>query len=338
LKKQYLIILVTDNRKEDMAVAIPKAMLVKIYRDMVRSRLLDEKMVEFAQAGEMLGVHSGLGEEGLCGVYSQLRPDDYCGYTHRGCYVWVSKGMTMREIVAEKLKKFTGCAKGKGDTHIVSMKLGILGRSGMQGGHFPLFAGAAKSIKLRGGDQIAVCSFGEGCATSGLLHEALNQVAVHKLPVVYVCDTNQFMESLRTESVWAQTDISKMAIPYNIPAAIVDGNDAIAVAEAAQQAIAHARGGQGPYFLELKTFRIRGHNEWEPEGLGYRTREEVESWKQKDPIPRMANILMDWGVFTKEEVNRIQAEAEAEVEDAVQFAEASPEPPDEELYTDVYVG
>lgn len=317
-------------------MAIPKAMLAKIYRDMVRSRLLDEKMVEYAQAGKMVAVHSGIGQEALCGVYSQLRPDDYCGYTHRGCYVWVCKGITMREIVAEKLKKYTGCAKGKGDTHIVSMKLGVLGRSGMQGGHFPLFAGAAKSIKLRGGDQIAVCSFGEGCATSGLLHEALNQVALHKLPVVYVCETNHFMESLRTEWVWAQTDLSKMAIPYNIPATIVDGNDAIAVAEAAQQAIAHTRGGQGPYFLELKTFRIRGHHENEPEGLGYRTRDEVESWKQKDPIPRMRNTLIDWGVLTAKDADRIQAEAKAEVEDAVQFAEASPEPPDEELYTGVY--
>jgi acetoin:2,6-dichlorophenolindophenol oxidoreductase subunit alpha len=319
-----------------MAMAIPKAMLVKIYRDMVRSRVLDEKMVEFEHAGKMVAVHSGIGEEGLCGVYSQLRPDDYCGYTHRGCYVWVAKGMNMREIMAEKFKKFTGCAKGKGDTHIVCMELGILGRSGMQGGHFPLFAGAAKSIKLRGGDQIAACSFGEGCATSGLLHEALNQVAVHKLPVLYVCDTNHFMESLRTEWVWAQTDISKMAIPYNIPSAIVDGNDAIAVAEAAQQAIAHTRSGQGPYFLELKTFRIRGHHEREPEGLGYRTRAEVESWKKKDPIPRMADTLLDWGVLTATDVKRIRAEAEAEVEDAVRFAEASPEPPDEELYTDIY--
>jgi pyruvate dehydrogenase E1 component alpha subunit len=245
--------------------------------------------------------------------------------------------MTMREIMAEKFRKFTGCAKGKGDTHIVSMKLGILGRSGMQGGHFPLFAGAAKSIKLRGGNQIAVCSFGEGCATSGLLHEALNQVAVHKLPVLYVCDTNHFMESLRTEWVWAQTDISRMAIPYNIPSAIVDGNNAIAVAEAAQQAIAHTRGGQGPYFLELKTFRIRGHNEKEAEGLLYRTPEEVESWRQKDPIPIMRNALLNSGILTTKEVNRIQAEAEAEVEDSVKFAEASPEPPDEELYTDVYV-
>ena len=151
--------------------------------------------------------------------------------------------------------------QGKGGRNIVSMKLGILGRSGMQGGHFALFAGAAKSVQMRGGGQAAICSFGEGAATSGLLHESLNQAAIWKLPLIYQCEVNHFQGALRTEFVWAQPDLSKMAIPYNIPSAIVDGNDAIAVAEAAQLALNHARSGQGPYFLELKTYRMRGQTE-----------------------------------------------------------------------------
>ncbi|MFQ5860983.1 MAG: thiamine pyrophosphate-dependent dehydrogenase E1 component subunit alpha, partial [Dehalococcoidia bacterium] len=228
-------------------MTVPRETLVKIYRDMVRTRALDEKLIELYHGKKLIvSWHSGMGQEGLCAVYSQLHSDDYCGYTHRGCYVWVCKGMSMREILAEFAGKITGCAKGKGGTHIVSMKLGIFGRSGMQGGHFPLLTGAAKAIKLRGSDQIAVCSFGEGAATSGLMHEALNQAAIWRLPVLYLCEANNFSESSRLEEVWAQPDIAKMAFPYNMASATVDGNDAIAVAEAAQEAIAHARSGKGP--------------------------------------------------------------------------------------------
>lgn len=316
-------------------MAVPNQTLVQIYTNMVRSRLLDQKFVEMSNAKKLIFPwHSGEGEEGLCAVYTLLEPGDVCGYTHRGCYVWVCRGIPMREQLAEFCGKITGAAKGKGATHITSLPHGVFGRSGMQGGHFALYAGAAIACQVLGKDRIAVCSFGEGAATSGLLHESMVYAAKNKLALLYVCENNGFDTYLRTEEVWPQTDIAKMGIPYEIPYTIVDGNDAIAVAEAAQAAIAHIRGGNGPFILELKTYRIRPH--YEVPEPPYRSQDEIAYWRQRDPLPRMETALLEREVLTRADVERIYAEARAEVDDAERFALESPEPPPEEAYTDVY--
>lgn len=316
---------------------VSQELLAKVYRDMVRSRLLDEKFVELLYAGKLAtGWHSGRGEEALCAVYSQLRQDDYCGYTHRGCYAWVAKGIPMRQVVAEFCGKYTGTSKGKGGTHISDMEHGVFGRSGMQGGHFALMTGAAMAIQFRGSDQVAVCSFGEGCATSGLLHESMNFAALSKLPVIYLCETNNFMESERLEQIWSQPDVAKMGLAYNMPFTIVRDNDSIALAEAGAEAISRARSGEGPTIVELKTYRIRGHAEREPEGLGYRTPEEIAAWVRKDPIEQLGAYLLDKNALSQEALADIKREAQAEVEDAVRFAEESPAPPIEEAFKDIY--
>lgn len=322
---------------DTMKTPVDGVLLTRIYRDMVRSRLLDECLVERTHAKQLaITWHSGRGEEALCAVYAQLREDDYAGYTHRGCYAWLAKGMPMRDIVAEACGKYTGCAKGKGGTHMVDMLRGIFGRSGMQGGHFPLLTGAAIAIQLRGSDQVAVCAFGEGCATSGMMHEAINHAAVWKLPVVYLAENNTCSETERTEQIWAQPDIARMGLAYNIPFWIAGDNDAVALAEAASEAIARARAGLGPSIVELKTFRIRGHSEHEPEALGYRTREEIAAWAEKDPIQLLQARLLAQGALTSDDVAQISQEAQAELEDAVRFAEESPLPPPEEAFTDIY--
>ena len=311
--------------------------LTRIYRDMVRSRALDTKLRELSGLKKLvLQWHSGEGQEGLCATYSQLRADDACGYTHRGCYVWVCKGIDMGQAIAELSGKATGTSKGKGGTHIAGWKQGVYGRSGMQGGHFALYTGSAEAAKVMGSDRVAVCSFGDACATSGNLHEAAAHAAVRKLAVIFQCENNGFGMSVRADACWAQPDIAKLAIGYGMPYSVVDGNDAIAVAEAAQEAIARGRSGGGPTFIELKTYRVRGHMENDRELSGYRTRAEVESWLPKDPINRLQKVLLETKVLTSEAVKQIGAEASLEVERAAEFAEQSPRPDPKDAWSDVY--
>jgi pyruvate dehydrogenase E1 component alpha subunit len=316
-------------------MAVANESLVRIYTNMVRSRLLDQKFVELSLAKTLITPwHSGEGEEGVCAVYSLLEHGDICGYTHRGCYAWVCRGIPMGEQIAEFLGKATGSAKGKGATHITSLPHGVLGRSGMQGGHFSLYAGSAIAAQVLGKNTVSVCSFGEGAATSGILHESMVYASRNKLPVLYLCENNGFDTFMRTDEVWPQTDIAKMGIPYDIPFTILDGNDALAVADAADEALARVRGGEGPHILELKTYRIRAHYEI-PEPP-YRTQEEIESWRQRDPIPRMENALLEREIISRADVERIYAAARSEVADAERFALKSPDPEPQEAYTDVY--
>ena len=316
---------------------VSSEMLIRIYRDMVRSRTLDTKLRELSSLRKLiLNWHSGEGQEAICATYSQLRGDDVCGYTHRGCYVWVCKGIDMGQAIAELSGKATGTSKGKGGSHVAGWKQGVYGRSGMQGGHFALYTGAAEAAKMMGSDRVAVCSFGDACATSGNLHEAAAHAAVRKLAVIFHCENNGFGMSVRADACWAQPDIAKLAIGYGMPYSIVDGNDAIAVAEEAQEAIARGRSGGGPTFIELKTYRVRGHMENDRELSGYRTRAEVESWLPKDPINRFRNALLEMNVLTPDAVERIGAEAEQDVQRAADFAEQSPFPDPKDAWSDVY--
>jgi TPP-dependent pyruvate/acetoin dehydrogenase alpha subunit len=318
--------------------ALSSEMLTRIYRDMVRSRALDSKLRELSGRKKLvLNWHSGEGQEGLCATYSQLRADDVCGYTHRGCYVWVCRGMDLGPVVAELAGKATGTSKGKGGSHVAGWKYGVYGRSGMQGGHFPVITGSAEAAKMLGSDRVAVCSFGDGAATSGNLHEAAAHAAVRKLAVIFHCENNGFNMSVRAEASWAQPDIAKLAIGYGMPYAIVDSNDAMGLAKAAQEAIARGRSGGGPTFLELKTYRMHGHQENDRELSGYRTRAEVDAWRAKDPINRMRNTLLEMKGLTPGDVQRIGAEAAQEIQRAADFAEQSPLPDPKDAWSDVYV-
>lgn len=320
-------------------MAIPKETLLKIYRDMVRCRTFDAKALELLNDGVLIGGwHGATGEEGLCGVYSQLRQSDYCGYTHRIYYPWLTKGISTGRLFAEQLGRATGTAKGKGVSHISEPALGIFGRSGMQGGHFPLLVGATIASRLRGGDEVAVITAGEGACTSGMLHEAANHAAVWKLPVIFLCHNNQYMQTLPLNKMWAQPDVSRIAQAYAMPAWIVDGGDPIAVAEAAQVAIEQARAGEGPGFLEVKTLRWGVHTSMEPDGLAYRDFEEIKYSKaNRDPIANLADTLIDWGILTAPSCEQILVEAIAEMDEAARFAMDSPVPDVADAFSDLYV-
>ena len=317
-------------------MALSKDLLLRIYRDMIRTRTFDYQMIKNARSGTMSpGWHSGLGEEVIVGPVALLRRDDYVTYTHRGAYVWLTRGMDMKEIIAEFYGRATGCAYGKGGTHIAKPSLGIFGRSGMQGGHFPLAAGMGIAAQIRGKGQVVLMFFGDGCATRAPLHEAMNYASTWKLPVLWFCENNGQSMSVKQDKTWAIKDIAKIAGSYAMPGkTIEDGNDVIAVTEAAQEFLDRARGGEGPALLEIKTYRWRGHHEGDP--MLYRTKQEVEEWMKKDPLKRFERVLLAQSLLTQEDIQRIQAEADAEVAEAQKFAEESPEPLPEDAFKAIY--
>lgn len=316
-------------------MALSNELLLRIYRDMIRQRDLDYQLVKSAKSGKMSpGWHSGLGQDAIVAPVALLRPDDYVTYTHRGCYVWIARGMSMKEILAEFHGKATGCAGGYGGTHIAKPSLGILGRSGMQGGHFPLAVGMGISAQMKGKGQVVMMFFGDGCGTRGHLHEAFNFASIWKLPIIWMCENNGLSMSVKLEKTWAIRQIAKIADNYAVPGKTVDGNDVIAVAEATSEFIERARKGEGPALLEMMTYRWRGHVEGDP--MTYRTREEVREWQKKDPVPRFEKELLDRGLLTNEDIVRIHEEADDEVAEAQKFADESPEPNPEEIFSKLY--
>jgi len=316
-------------------MVISNEVLLRIYRDMIRQRALDYQLIKGTRSGKMLpGWHSGLGEDAIVAPVALLRKDDYVTYTHRGAYVWIARGMSMKEILAEFYGKATGCSGGYGGTHIAKPSLGIFGRSGMQGGHFPLAVGMGMTAQMNGKGQVVMMFFGDGCGARGHLHEAFNFASVWKLPIIWMCENNGLSMSVRLEETWAIEHIARIAENYVMPGKTVDGNDVIALAEAASEFIERARRGEGPALLEMMTYRWRGHMEGEP--MTYRSKEEVKEWQEKDPIPRFEITLMDKGLLTHEDILRVKTEADEEVADAQRFADESPDPNPEEIYTKVY--
>ncbi len=321
---------------KELSSVLSREQLVRIYRDMVRTRLLDEQMIKNANSGNIPpGWHSGLGEEQIVAPVSLLRKDDYVTYTHRGAYVWIAKGISMKDIIAEFYAKSTGSAFGKGGTHIVKPTVGVFGRYGEQGGHFPLAAGMAIAAQMRGEGQIAMMFFGDGCGCRGPLHEAMNYASVWKLPIVWMCENNGQSMSVKSDRTWAIKDISQIAASYAMPGkTIYDGGDVLAYAEACREAIDRARNGGGPSLIEVKTFRWRGHNEGDAQR--YRTRQEIAEGMKNDPVKRYEAVLMDAGYINSTDIEQVVSAAQEEVAEAQKFAEESPDPKPEDAFTTVY--
>ena len=280
---------------------------LRIYRDIVRQRALDNQLIKDAKSGKMPpGWHSGLGQDAIVAPVALLQKDDYVTYTHRGAYVCIA-----------------------------NPSLGIFGRSGMQGGHFPLAVGMGITAQRKGKGQVVMMFFGDGCGTRGHLHEAFNFASVWKLPIIWMCENNGLSMSVDINKTWAVKPIAKIADNYAMPGKTVDGNDVIAVAEAADEFIERARRGEGPALLEMLTYRWRGHVEGDPM-WGYRTREEVKEWQEKDPVPWFEKALLDKGLLRSEDMLMIKGEADEEVAEAQKFADESPDPDPEEIFTKLY--
>lgn len=316
---------------------VSKEAMKDMYLRMVRIREFESKAQSLFADGKIPGfVHLYLGEEAVAtGVCECLRDDDYITSTHRGHGHIVAKGGDLKFMMAELYGKATGYCKGKGGSmHIADFNIGILGANGIVGGGGPLSVGAALSCQYKGSKDVAVCFFGDGASNQGTTQESLNLASAWKLPLIFVNENNGYAISLAQRKAMAITDIADRAAAYDMPGVVVDGNDVLAVYEAALQAVDRARNGLGPSLIECKTYRWRGH--FEGDACVYRSEEELAEWKAKDPIPRFARQLVEAEVATQAELDAITSEVAEAVAAAVRFAEASPVPSEENLLEDVY--
>lgn len=313
--------------------------LLAMYKKMVTVRQFETMAGEYFAAGEIPGfIHLSIGQEGSSvGVCSTLREDDYVATTHRGHGHMIAKGADLNKMVAELFGKVDGYCKGKGGSmHIADFSLGILGANGVVAGGLPIITGAGLSIKLRKSDQVAVVFFGDGASNRGPVHEAMNMCAIWDLPVIFVVENNQWASTTPQSYSCSVEDLCVRAAGYGIPGVAIDGNDVLAVKEAATEAVARARAGEGPTFLENKTYRIRGHFEGDPQR--YRDQSEVEAWQdEKDPINRFSKILTKKRILNKKKSSAIWDEVAAELDAALKFAQESPFPKPEDALTDLFV-
>jgi pyruvate dehydrogenase E1 component alpha subunit len=316
---------------------ISKEKMIDMYTIMVRIRMFEDRVSELFAAGKIPGfVHLYIGEEGVAtGVCASLRDSDYITSTHRGHGHLIAKGGDLKRMMAELLGKKSGYCKGKGGSmHIADVGLGILGANGIVGAGPPLAAGAALACQYQERDDVAVCFFGDGASNQGTTHEAMNLASCWKLPVVFINENNLYGISCCTSNSMCVPNIADRASAYDMPGIVVDGNEVMAVHEAAVEAIKRAREGRGPSLIECKTYRHKGH--FEGDACVYRRAEELEEWKEKDPIPQFERKLVDMGVLTPEEVQEIKGSIKNEIAEAERFAEESPYPDASEIMEDVY--
>jgi|LSQX01.1.fsa_nt_gb pyruvate dehydrogenase E1 component alpha subunit len=316
-----------------------KETLKYFYETMVKIRNFELTVEKFFFEGEIPGfVHLYIGEEATAtGVMANLRKTDYIQSTHRGHGHTIAKGADLKHMMAEIFGKITGCCKGKGGSmHIADFSVGMLGANGIVGGGFTLATGAALAQKMQKTDGVAVAFFGDGASNRGTFHEAANMAAAWKLPVIFLCENNQWASTTPYRTTTAVDDISDRAQGYGMPGVIVDGNDVFAVYEAAKDLIERARRGEGPAILECKTYRIKGHFVGDPEM--YRTKEEVQKvLDETDPIPRFEAKVLKAKVMTKKELEAIRTRVEKELAEALEFARTSPEPEVSALFEGLYV-
>ncbi len=313
--------------------------LADMYYRLWLIRYFDESAKRLYQQDRIRGTtHSYVGQEAVAvGACAALRPDDYITSTHRGHGHCLAKGGDPRRMMAELLGKATGYCKGKGGSmHIADLDLGILGANGIVGGGIGIATGAAYSADLRGSGQVSVCFFGDGASNQGILMEAANMAALWKLPVIYLCEQNQYAQFSPCRPFIAVERIELKAQAFGLPGLTVDGNDLLAVYEAVSQAADRARHGEGPTLLVAQTYRIEGHTVGDP--LTYRPKEETEAWKspERDPISRFGRYLVTEAGFAADELEALRQKAEGEIEAAVEFAIASPDPEIAALWEDVY--
>lgn len=317
-----------------------KKMLVSLYRTMQTIRTFEGRIADLYARGEVPGLaHLYIGEEAVAaGVCAALETEDYITSTHRGHGHVIAKGADLPAMMAELFGRKTGCCKGKGGSmHIADMDVGILGANGIAGGGLPIAVGAAWSAKWRGTDQVTACFFGDDSSNNGTFHESLNLASLHKLPVIFVCENNGYGISVCQAKSMPITDVASRAVAYDMPGVIVDGNDVLAVYDAAAKAVKRARAGEGPTLIECKTYRWRGHHEGDPnQGARYRTKDEINVWKEKCPIVRFRETLLKNKTATQKQLDGIDRESVDAIDAAVAFAQESDFPAVEEMYEDIH--
>ncbi len=313
-------------------IRLDRQRLLELLRGMIRIRRFEAKCVELYQAQTIRGfLHLYDGEEAVSvGVMAVLRPEDWVVATYREHGQALARGIPMRSLMAEMLGKLEGCCRGRGGSmHIFDARTRFLGGNAIVGGGLPLAIGTALADRMRGRRALTCCFFGEGAVDEGEFHESLNLAELWKLPVLFVCENNLYSMGTPLEIAEAETDIAKKARCYRMPSEAVDGMDVVAVEAAAARAVERIRSGEGPAFLECRTYRFRAHSMFDAQL--YRKREEIEAWRARDPIERLARWMGENGLLHSGERAAIEAEIDREIEDAVRFAESGSLEPVEEL-------
>jgi pyruvate dehydrogenase E1 component alpha subunit len=317
-----------DPIAQDLLAEIGPEVACEMLKTMYTIRAFEEKAEHLYSMGKLHGtMHLSIGQEGTAvgASFAVRRGQDYLLNHHRGhghCLAW---GSDVNLMMAEFMGKETGYCRGRGGSmHIADVERNNLGANGIVAGGVPISCGVGTSIKLRGTDQVCLVIFGDGASNEGAFHESLNLSSIWDLPVIYLCENNQFGMSMSIERSMKIEFISQRAASYDIPGVTVDGNDVLAVYKAVSEAADYARAGNGPTLIESLTYRYRGHSKSDRQA--YRSRDEVKEWQTRDPIPRFAVRMAEAGIISTEEGEAIKAAAYQAVEDAVEFSENSPEP------------
>jgi len=325
------------NRQKSRLTGLDKEKLIELYRQMLLIRRFEEKSAEVYVAGKIGGFcHLYIGQEAVgVGTISAIRQDDYVLASYREHGLALAKGMSARSIMAELFGKATGCSKGKGGSmHMFDKSLGFLGGHAIVGGQIPLATGTAFATKYQGTDQVTLCYFGEAAVNQGAFHESLNMAQLWKLPCIYICENNQYGMGTSLARAMSLQNIAQKACAYDLASEFVDGMDVLAVREATLRAVERARRDYLPTLLEIRTYRFMGHSMSDPGN--YRTRAEIEKYQERDPIKLFAASLLEEKIVEQKGLDEIDRQVREVVEDALRFADESPLPDPEELYTDVY--
>ena len=323
------------SRTKDLTLG--KDDLLHLYRQMVAIRKFEERAAEQYAHGKIGGfLHLYIGEEAIAvGAIDAMEERDHVVTHYRDHGYAIALGTDPRLLMAELFGRSTGVAGGRGGSmHFADAERNFWGGYAIVAGHLPIAAGLALASQYLEQDYVVLCFFGDGATNNGAFHEALNFASLWKLPVLFICENNQYGMGTAVEYASAVREMAKKATAYDIPSERIDGQDVLEVREAVKKALDHCRAGNGPYFIEAMTYRFRGHSMADPEA--YRTKEEVEKWRQEDPILRFRGKLLAEGVATEDELNAIDSEVDAQMEEAVRFADESPVPDPSTLTDYVY--
>ncbi|KSU60319.1 pyruvate dehydrogenase [[Bacillus] enclensis] len=321
----------------DVPKQITEEKLVGLYQQMWLIRYFEEKVDEFFAKGMIHGTtHLAVGQEAsAAGSIAVLEDKDKITSTHRGHGHCIAKGAEVNGMMAELFGRTTGYCKGKGGSmHIADLDKGNLGANGIVGGGFAIAAGAALTSHMKKLGYVVLCFFGDGASNEGSFHEAVNLASIWKLPVVFICENNQYGMSGPVKDMVNIEHIADRAKSYGIPGKVVDGNDIFDVMNHVNEAVQYARNGKGPSIIEAKTYRWKGHSK--SDAKKYRTREEEQEWRQKDPIARFRSVLIEEGILTEEKADQLKQEAKQAIEESVEFAKNSPMPSLDTLLEDIY--
>jgi pyruvate dehydrogenase E1 component alpha subunit len=326
-----------NRQRDERTHAQERTLLTELYRQMLTIRRVEEAAAKAYAQGKIGGfLHLGIGQEGVCvGAIAALRPTDYVVATYREHGHYMAKGGTAKETLAELFGKATGASRGMGGSmHLFNAQKRMLGGYGIVGGHVPLAAGVAFASKYRGDDDVTLCFFGDGSVPQGAFHEGISLAGLWKLPIVFICENNQYSMGTPLYRTLAVPDVTERAAGYAVARDRFDGDDVLRVRERIGEAVARARKDKVPTLVEVITYRFRGHSMSDP-GT-YRTKDEIEEWKKRDPVPTARERLAkEYGV-KEDEIVSLEAAIKAEVQEAVRFAEQSPEADPNTVWDFVY--